>query len=88
MCALLIVAVRSYADPACQIGIGCIPPPGYPACDGDTNCDGQADAGDLLIVLENWGYAGIHCCGGDLTCDGHRDVDDILVVLDDWGCGS
>lgn len=60
-----------------------------PACIADLTGDGFVDAGDLNIVLSNWGCEGAGCDPGvDLTGDGVVDSADLNLVLSDWGCGS
>lgn len=59
-----------------------------PLCVGDITGDGIVDAGDLNIVLSNWGcpVPADNCQGADLTLDLAVDAGDLNIVLSDWGC--
>lgn len=56
-----------------------------PGCTADLTGDGVVDAGDLNIVLSDWGCTG-GACAGDLNNDGLVDAGDLNIVLSDWGC--
>jgi hypothetical protein len=54
-----------------------------PDCEADLNQDGQVDARDLMIVLNNWGSAD----AGDINGDEIVDTRDLTIVLGSWnGC--
>lgn len=53
-------------------------PAGNPA---DLNGDGAIDAGDLAVLLANWGGSGV----GDVNGDGSVDAGDLSALLAAWG---
>lgn len=57
--------------------------PEEPNCPADLTDDGIVDAGDLNIILSDWGCTG--SCVGDLTGDGFVDAGDLNIVLSAWG---
>jgi murein DD-endopeptidase MepM/ murein hydrolase activator NlpD len=50
---------------------------------GDSNCDGNVDIVDLLVILNEWGSCSI--CSGDHNQDGEVDITDLLIVIGGWG---
>lgn len=52
---------------------------------GDLNADGAVGAGDLLILLANWGPCAKGCCSADLDLDGTVAGADLLILLANWG---
>jgi hypothetical protein len=51
---------------------------------GDVDGDGIVNTADLLLLLADWGCAGIYC-PGDLNEDGQTNTADLLTLLADWG---
>ena len=53
---------------------------------GDLNGDCQVGAGDLLLLLANWGRCD-NCenCPGDLNGDCSVSAGDVLLLLANWG---
>jgi hypothetical protein len=54
------------------------PPP--PCVQGDLDCDGAVDAGDLAVLLGAWGSSG----PGDLDGDGAVGSSDLAILLGAW----
>ena len=47
---------------------------------GDLNGDGQVDAADLALLLNNWNGIGV----GDINNDGGVDAGDLAIMLNNW----
>lgn len=62
-------------------GVGSIAISCVVACPPDVNGDLYVDAGDLTVLLSNWGGAG----SGDVNNSGTVDAGDLAVVLAGWG---
>jgi hypothetical protein len=54
---------------------------GLPPVLGDTNCDAQTDADDIINVILYWGQSGVTA---DVTHDGVVNVEDLVLVLEAW----
>jgi probable HAF family extracellular repeat protein len=54
------------------------------AVEGDLDGDGDVDTADLLLLLGDWGCAGVGCIG-DVDGDGDTDTADLLLLLANWG---
>ena len=52
-----------------------------PPIPGDLDGNGTVNVTDLLILLGNWGNAGL----GDINNDGTVNVTDLLIHLGNWG---
>ena len=48
----------------------------------DINSDGYVNVGDLLAVIDQWGFTNSRA---DVTQDGIVDVSDLLIVVGNWG---
>ena len=64
-------------------------------CEGDFNCDGNVDAGDVSPFLADFGRSLFfnRCtnavpCNGDSNCDGNVDAPDVDKFLEDFGRGQ
>jgi hypothetical protein len=53
-----------------------------PACEADTDADGQVDVNDVLAVVAAWGSSDP---GADVNGDGIVNTDDLLAVIGNWG---
>ena len=53
--------------------------------DGDVNCDGVVDLGDLIIIADNFGNGQEVRGTGDLTGDGVVDLGDLVELADNFG---
>jgi PKD repeat protein len=61
-------------------------------CEGDFDCDGDVDAGDVATLLVDFGRSIFfnpcesgNPCNGDFLCDGDVDADDVSKFLKDFG---
>ena len=54
------------------------------ACPADTNCSGDVNVTDLLLLLGNWGPCP-NPCPPDTNGDGNVNVTDLLALLAAWG---
>ena len=57
--------------------------PPAPPCPSDLDGDGQVGAGDLAVMIGDWGCAG--ACPGDVDGDGDADSADLATLLGSWG---
>jgi hypothetical protein len=48
----------------------------------DIDGDGMVGIGDLLIILESWGFC--PCCSSDISGDGEVNVSDLLALIALW----
>jgi len=53
-------------------------------CIGDLDGDGDTDADDIMIVVENYGCTS--GCVGDLDGDDDTDLADLAILVDNYGC--
>lgn len=60
-----------------------VPPP---ACTGDANGDGDANAADLSILLSQFGTSVAAGSGADFNSDGVVDAADLSIMLSWFGC--
>jgi len=60
--------------------ISCTP---SPQCPGDANGDGNVNITDLLLVISNWGQAGLN--PADINGDNVVNIADLLAVIAAWG---
>ena len=52
-------------------------------CTGDLNGDNNVGVGDLLAIIEAWGFCSN--CAADINDDGAVDVTDLLYIVGQWG---
>ena len=62
-------------------GMNIAPPGGCTTCPADLDGNASVGAGDLAVVLSNWGGTGT----SDINQDGTTDALDLAVILSGWG---
>jgi len=76
--------VKMLQDP--QWGLATVLPDGsydpQPICQGDIDQSGDVSVGDILMILDDWGWSG---GPADINGDGTVNVSDLLIVISAWG---